>query len=467
MKCWSPSPSSPEIPRALLTLSGCLLSRVFIVPLLLAPLVSVVTTDAATPDILNLQYGELWRQETSTDFKQWTMNGVAIQQAEDHVAAKFTPSRSALNCSSVAIDGGAASYDVKSGLCAGVDPYPPGSYEKHLNYYNGSSFYFGTLVSPMHATTEPITTVISSWNAATPAGSWIEGHIRVLQAKTWSHWYILPIWASDFSTIHRHSVDGQTDAAGSVDTDTFHTVGQPATAYQLSYTLLSTSPTGSPSLRRISTIASNEAQHFPLVPADASVWGKKLPVPQRSQRLKKYRDLGFGGGGEVWCSPTSTSMVMAYWSHVLAQHDLHQTIPDAAAGTYDFTYQGTGNWPFNTAYAARYGLRTFVTRMYSMSQIEQWIKVGVPIVISIAYQEGELPGSPIPSSTGHLLVVRGFTPRGDVITNDPAAATNAAVEVTYPRAALEQVWQKYSHGTVYIMYPEEWPTPTVDKLGSW
>lgn len=464
MKCWSPSTSSPEIPRVLLLISSCLLSSMFIVSLLLAPVVSLATTYAATPDKLNLQHDELWRQETSADFKQWTMNGVAIQQADDHVAARLTPSRSALNCSSVAIDGGAASYDVKSGLCAGIDPYPPGSYEKSLNYYNGSTFYFGTLVSPMHVTTEPITTGISSWNAATPVGSWIEGHIRVLQAKTWSHWYILPIWASDFSTIHRHSVDGQTDATGSVDTDTFHTVGQRATAYQLSYTLFSTSPTVSPSIRRISTIASNDARNFPLVPADTSVWGKKLPVPQRSQMLKEYRDLGFGGGGEAWCSPTSTSMVMAYWSHVLAQHDLHRTIPDAAAGTYDFTYQGTGNWPFNTAYAARYGLRTFVSRMYSMSQIEQWIKVGVPIVISIAYQKGELPGSPIPSSTGHLLVVRGFTVRGDVITNDPAAATNAAVEITYPRAALEQVWQKYSHGTVYIMYPEEWPTPTVDKL---
>jgi len=197
------------------------------------------------------------------------------------------------------------------------------------------------------------------------------------------------------------------------------------------------------------------------------VWGTNLPVPQRSQMLKKYKGLGYGGGGEVWCSPTSTSMVMAYWSNVLGQPDLDQSVPDAAAGTYDFTYRGTGNWPFNTGYAAEFGLRAFVTRMYSMSQIEQWIKVGVPIVISVSYKKGQLPGSPIPGTAGHLLLVRGFAENGDVITNDPAAAGDDGVQITYNRADLEHVWLHGSNGTVYVLYPEDWQTPTVDVLGSW
>jgi hypothetical protein len=70
---------------------------------------------------------------------------------------------------------------------------------------------------------------------------------------------------------------------------------------------------------------------------DPSVWGTNLNVPQRSQLLPQYQGLGYGGGGEVWCSPTSTSMVMAYWSSVLKQANLNQTVPDTAAGTYDFT----------------------------------------------------------------------------------------------------------------------------------
>jgi hypothetical protein len=29
------------------------------------------------------------------------------------------------------------------------------------------------------------------------------------------------------------------------------------------------------------------------------------------------------------------------------------------------------------------------------------------------------------------------------------------------------VWLHGSNGTVYVLYPEDWQTPTVDVLGSW
>jgi Peptidase_C39 like family len=465
---WSQALHIKKFLQFLIMTSSCIFACIFTVSsLFLVRLTErLAPVHAASSDQMNTQYDEFWRLDTEDDFVSWTMNGVAIREVDGHVALQLAPSKTTLRCSPVDIDGGAASYDAKTGLCVGVDPYAPGTSGKNLNYYNGGHFYFGTVVSPIHTVAQPITTVISSWNATTPAGTWIEAHIRVLQDETWTHWYKLPIWASDFSTITRHSVDHQTDATGTVAIDTFYTIGHRATTYQLSYTLFSTSPEITASIRGIYAVASNDAKRFPALPPDKSVWGKNLAVPQRSQMLKKYRGEGFGGGGEVWCSPTSTSMVMAYWSHVLDQDDLLQTVPRAAADTYDFTYQGTGNWPFNTAYAARYGLRAFVTRMYSMSQVEQWIKVGVPIVISIAYKKGELPGSPIPGSPGHLLVVRGFTENGDVITNDPAA-TNAAVEITYNREALEHAWQKYSNGTVYVIYPENWTTPAVDELSNW
>ena len=416
---------------------------------------------------VSVQYDQFWRQDTRADFGKWTMNGVEIGGSGQLGTLQLAPGSPSLQCSSIDIDGGAAHYDSSAGLCAGTDPYPPGGYDHGINYYNGGNFYFGTATSPVITTQNLITTVISSWNAATPAGTWMEVHVRVQEGNNWTHWYILPIWASDFSTIHRHSVNRQTDKTGTVATDTFYTIGQRASSYQLRLTLFTQSAQATPVIRRVAAIASNDGSVLTYVPPDQSVWGTNLSVPQRSQMLKKYHGLGYGGGGEVWCSPTSTSMVMAYWSTILHQQDLNQTVPDAAKGTYDFTYKGTGNWPFNTGYAASFGLRAFVTRMYSMSQIEQWIKVGVPIVISIAYKKGELPGSPIPSSTGHLLVVRGFAPNGDVITNDPAAKNDQAVQIVYSRSALQHVWLKYSNGTVYVIYPESWPTPTTDALGSW
>lgn len=416
------------------------------------------------------QHNEIWHQQTTNDFENWTLNGVSVKNTTP-VQVQLAPGSTALTCASTDIDGGAASFDTSTGLCAGTDPLAPGSYDDNLNYYNGDSFYFGTLTSPIHTTQQAITTLISSWNADTPVGTWMEVHVRALESKSgWTHWYDLPIWASDFNsaTIHRHSVDGQSDTTGSVATDTFLTGKQTASAYQIAITLFSTSPSITPTLNNFAVIASLDASAFPTIAADQSVWGTNLAVPQRSQMLPQYQGLDFGGGGEVWCSPTSTSMVLAYWSGILNQANLNQTVPDTAQSTYDFTYQGTGNWPFNTAYAGEFsGMHSFVTRMYSMSQVEQWIKAGVPIIISIAFDKGGLPGAPISISSGHILVVRGFAANGDVIVNDPAAPTDDAVQITYNRSDLESVWQNGSHGTVYVIYPQGWSTPTVDQNGSW
>jgi hypothetical protein len=62
-------------------------------------------------------------------------------------------------------------------------------------------------------------------------------------------------------------------------------------------------------------------------------------------------------------------------------------------------------------------------------------------------------------SDGHLLVVRGFTRNGNVITNDPAAIADSAVRIVYPRGALERAWQRGSGGTAYIIYPPGWQLP--------
>jgi hypothetical protein len=415
------------------------------------------------------QYDEFWANSSASAFAAWIPNGVAVSSNGGQIVARLAPGHDAsLTCTSMDIDGGAASFDTHAGLCAGTDPMAPGSYANGLNYYNGGSFYYGTLLSPVHTTASPINHLIASWDAKTPDGTWMEVHVRVLQSSGWTHWYILPIWASDFSTITRHSVNGQSDTDGGVATDTFFTKpGQVATAYQLSLTLFTINPTLSPAVSALNAIASYDGSQFPAFTPDTSVWGTNLPVPQRSQMLPQYQGLGYGGGGEVWCSPTSTSMVMAYWANVLSQSNLNQSVPTAAQGTYDFAYGGTGNWPFNTAYAASYGLTAFVTRMYNMSQIEQWIKAGVPIVISVVFNNGQLPGEPVKNSPGHLLVIRGFTSSGDVITNDPAAATDARVQIVYSRADLENVWQTGSNGTAYVIYPQGWVTPTLDRAESW
>lgn len=415
------------------------------------PLPTEITSGvpAANPD-------EQWnaalvqRAEKDQGLGLWKRRGVAVKGD----VVQLERSREALDCPVDDIDGGEAHFDGASGLCAGSDPMA--TLPADVKYYAGAPFYFGTLVSPEVKTASPIDHLIPSWAAETPVGTWIQMHVRVKLASGWTGWYRLPIWSSDFSLVKRHSVKVASDATGGVDVDTFFLSNQlTASAYQLSVTLGSTSATMTPSLRMAGAVASLDRKVYPQAAADPMVWGQNLPIPQRSQGLPEYKNKGFGGGGEVWCSPTSTSMVMEYWSNVTGSADLNQTVPEVAAGTYDWVYDGTGNWPFNTAHASQMGLFGMVTRLYSMSEAERWIKAGVPVIISISFKAGELPGAPITKTNGHLIVVRGFDKNGDVIVNDPAARDNASVQLTYPRAALEAAWT-HSHRTAYIIHPRDW-----------
>jgi hypothetical protein len=130
--------------------------------------------------------------------------------------------------------------------------------------------------------------------------------------------------------------------------------------------------------------------------------------------------------------------------------------------TWDAGYSGTGNWPFNTAYASGYGLDGPVRQYGSLRDVETWILGGVPVVASIARNnsdaivDNDLDGAPISKSGGHLLVISGFTAGGDVLVADPAAPTRATVRRTYRRAQFERDWLNASTGTAYVIQPVGW-----------
>ena len=187
--------------------------------------------------------------------------------------------------------------------------------------------------------------------------------------------------------------------------------------------------------------------------------GTTLDVPSYSQMAHAGHYPQWGGGGEAWCSPTSTSMVLGYYG-ALPRAAAYRFVPTghpapwvdyAARKTYDAAYEGTGNWPFNTAYAARLAGHAFVTRLRSLREAETFIAAGIPLVASVSWGTGELTGAPVSSSNGHLLVIVGFTPSGDVVVNDPAAKTAAGVRRTYDRAQFENAWLPTSGGLVYVV----------------
>ena len=172
-------------------------------------------------------------------------------------------------------------------------------------------------------------------------------------------------------------------------------------------------------------------------------WNTLLAVPECSQMVYP--------GGNVWCSPTSTSMIVSFWQDDPVS--CTDAVSAAVDGVYDWIYDGTGNWPFNTAYAATYGLQGSVRRFSSMEEIEIWVSQGVPVAISYGWGKGELTGAAVPSSGGHLSVVVGFDSQGNPIVNDPAADSDEEVQRTYLRSELEPLWLENSGGTVYLIKP--------------
>lgn len=328
----------------------------------------------------------------------------------------------------------------------------------------------GTWISGWHEPGFTFTRLIPSWNADTPDGTWIAIEVQTRRpAGAETKWWSFGRWAHGDGTIKRASVKGQRDGEGDVDTDVLET-SAPMSAYRVRLTLARVAGSSqTPSVRLVTVVASDPASATPVLPSPVGPGaGKELPVPPYSQEIHAGEYPEYDGGGEAWCSPTSTAMVLSFWgkgpspsemSWVAARYADPQ-VDHAARYTYDATYGGAGNWPFNTAYAARYGLRAFVTQLRSLSEAERFIAAGIPLVASVRIGPGALPGFLLPQgSPGHLLVISGFTANGDVISHDPAANSNAEVRRVYPRARFEQVWLAGSQGTVYVIHPPATPLP--------
>lgn len=184
-------------------------------------------------------------------------------------------------------------------------------------------------------------------------------------------------------------------------------------------------------------------------------WGFEMAAPRRRQN-----DYPNGG---VLCSPTCISMVLGYWAQRVGRPELDADVPEIQAGIHDPGWGGTGNWPFNTAFAgSREGLTSYVARLRSVRDLERWIDQEVPVAVSVSYPL--LLGKPRTSQPdGHLVVLIGFTSSGDPIVNDPAQG-QAGVRYVYPRQRLIQGWAA-SRNTVYIVHPDAWSPP--EGPGPW
>ncbi|MEV0879352.1 C39 family peptidase [Micromonospora echinofusca] len=356
------------------------------------------------------------------------------------------------------------------------------------------SWEYGTWTSPVTQIGFDATELIASWNAQTPAGTWIQVEMQgTYNTGVQTKWYVMGRWASGDADIKRTSVNRQGDPWSTIWTDTFSiddaSVGVLLRAYQLRLTLYKApGQRAAPVVHTVGAMSSNVPDRFTVEPSAGGIaWGKELAVPRYSQNIHTGHYPEYDGGGQAWCSPTSTTMVIEYWGRKASEEDtswVDPTYPDptvnhAARMVYDYQYDGAGNWPFNTAYAASFpGLEARVTRLHSLDEVERFIAAGIPVVTSQSFLASELDGAGYGTS-GHLFVVVGFTAEGDVIVNDPASSSNEAVRNVYKREQFEQIWLRTkrtnasggvsggSGGVVYLIKPTLKPWPKVAGSTNW
>jgi hypothetical protein len=337
-----------------------------------------------------------------------------------------------------------------------------------------SGTWLGGAAQPQAA----FTRLVASWNADTPNAGRVTVEVQTTTTGgETSGWYTLGAWSVADG---RTSVNGQADGLGHIATDTLYAQASSFSSYVLRVRLERAAPDDpSPSVRSLGAEVS-DFTYAPGQPTSSPLSNEpvELAVPPLSQEVHARQYPQWGGGGEAWCSPTSTEMVVEFWGHGPSPSDLSWVDPTyadpsvdfAARSTYDAAYRGTGNWPFNAAYASRYGLDTFVTQLRSLAEAEQFVRAGIPLVASIASRPGELAGFLFSGGTnGHLVVIVGFDGAGNPIVNDPASLSDASVRHVYDRAQFERVWLRGSGGTVYVIHPPEVPLPPgpSDAMPNW
>lgn len=316
-----------------------------------------------------------------------------------------------------------------------------------------------------HWQTRPVETAIAftellpSWNVVAEANSGLKLLVRTRDQTTgqWSGWLYIGSWG----TTTDEGKDAIASDFGQVKVD-YLVLDQPADAFEMRVVFErdTEAPAGELGLRKLVAVVSGPAAWADAcyVAPTATLPGTPranvqpmdeidLNVPYRSQQVlpEALRSRT--------CSPTSTSMVIAY-------RGVDLTTLENANRIFDEEYDIYGNWGRAVARAGELGLDAELVRFRTWGQVRETLAAGQPIIASIRFGKGEFPSNPMSSTAGHLIVIRGLTAEGDAIVNDPAFREGGEA-IVYAADELARAW--LGHGGVgYLVGP---PVPKPEHIG--
>lgn len=284
----------------------------------------------------------------------------------------------------------------------------------------------------------PFREVLASWNLDVPEGAGAVVELQAAAGSERSEWLHLGEWGAP--PAQRAPL---VSALGKVETDWFK-AAQPIDRIRVRVRAHGRAGL-EVRVARLDLVLSDRSDTSGLAALDArpplerASWVRRLDVPFRSQR-----NAGATIASRV-CSPTSTSMVMAY-------RGVDVELERFCASAFDGPNDIYGNWPRNVQAAWVHGVPGHLMRYSHWRDVEASIAAGQPLVASIRVKPGELKGAPYESTDGHLVVLVGFDEAGNVLANDPATSDPARGRCVWSRKDLETVWMGRG-GVAYVLLP--------------
>ncbi len=280
--------------------------------------------------------------------------------------------------------------------------------------------------------------LLVSWNAERP----LKGHYVILSSlyyrNQWSPWLLYAIWGSQ----HQYSFQDKTSAAPihSYQDQIEVYDGEIATGFRLRIEACHGA-----NLKGFHSLFAC-ACHLKLFEPSLQrplPFSTHLPVPGLSQlSLSHPRSKSL-------CSPTSTTAVIRY---LLNKNFLNPL--DFAQDVYDAGFDIYGNWSFNIAQAfVELGSQwqCFYARATGFEIIQVYLAQNIPIVVSV---KGQLTGSLLPYSSGHLMVIKGYDAlQHQVICMDPAFPLDGQTSIAYPWEEFMQAWGQRRY-LAYFFVPQ-------------